>query len=380
MHVTLRIETRTIIRFIATLAAFGFLVFMFFKLSSMLIIFAIAFFLAIALNPPVSKMSSYLPGHSRIAATAIAYVFVLAVLGTLVYVAAPPIINQTSSFVNNFPAYVGSLAEKQNSFSGVIEQYDLQNEIDDVIDQAQQEVSSIASGLGSTFVSGLSSVLNGTITMLTILVLTFLMLIEGPSWVKRFWNLYTHKYKLKRDQRLLAKMYRVVTGYVNGQVVVATIAAASVFVFLFVLSRIFPEVPLGAIVPLTGVAFIATLIPLFGATIATIIITFVLLFNSIPAAIIFLLFFLVYQQIENNVIQPVVQSRTIQLSALGVFSAAIIGIALLGIIGALLAIPIAGCIRVLIVDFLKHKQDYMHHPHHDGKLVTVGAKTTKTKA
>ncbi len=171
-------------------------------------------------------------------------------------------------------------------------------------------------------------------------------------------------------------MYSVVTGFINGQVLVAAIGASSVFVVLFVLTRIFSEVPLGAVVPLAGIAFISALIPMFGATIATIIITIVLLFNSIPAAVVFLIFFLIYQQIENNVIQPVVQSRTVQVSALGVFSAAIIGIVLLGIVGAIIAIPIAGCIRVLLLDFMNHREDYDHRDAHTAKnkTVTVGRK------
>jgi len=357
-NVTLKIETKTILRLLATIGVFGIVVYSVIKLSAFLFIFAISFFLALALNPPVSKLASFLPNHNRILATAIAYIIVLVVLGGLIYIAVPPIVTQTQSFVNNFPSYIESLSGKENSFSGVIERYGLQDQINDTIRQAQAEAGAIAQGVGSSFVSGLTSFVTGFITALTILVLTFLMLIEGPSWVKRLWSLYGNKRQLERDKRLLTSMYRVVTGYVNGQVLVAAIGAASVFVTLFLLSRFFPEVPLGAIMPLTGVAFIAALIPMFGATISAIIITVVLLLNSIPAAIVFLIFFLIYQQIENNVIQPVVQSRTIQLSALSVFSAAILGIALMGIVGAIIAIPIAGCIRVLVLDYFKHKDDY----------------------
>lgn len=374
MNVTLRIETRTIIQFITTLAGFGLLIFAVLKLSEILLLFLVAFFLALALNPPVTRIAGYMPHHSRVVATAIAYVLVLAVLGTLVYVAAPPIVQQTNSFVNNFPEYVGQLSDKDSSFSGVIERYGLQDEINRAIESAKGESGDIAQGVGSSFINGVSSILNGTIATLTILVLTFLMLIEGPSWFERFWRLHSNPRKLKRDQRVLIKMYKVVSGYVNGQVLVAAIGAASVFVVLFVLTRIFPEIPLGAIMPLTGIAFIAALIPMFGATIAAVIITAVLLFNSIPGAIIFLAFFLIYQQIENNVIQPVVQSRTIQISALTVFSAAIIGIVLLGIVGAIIAIPIAGCLRVLLLDYTNHREDYDHHSASNSKVMTVGEK------
>ncbi len=379
MNVTLRVETRTIIRFISVLAIFGLAIFAVWKTAGALTLISISLFLALALNPPVSRMARLLPHNSRIAATALAYVVMLAILGLFAYVAAPPIVQQTNDFVNNFPQYIEDLSNKQGSFSAFLEKYQLQDELDQFIEKAKQESGAVASGIGSSVVSGVSSVLNGTISLITILVLTFLMLIEGPAWVGRMWRLYSDERKLKRDQRLITRMYKVVTGYVNGQVLVAGVNAACAMVVLFILTRIFSEVPLGAVLPLTGIIFIAALIPMFGATIGAIIATTVLLFNNIPAAIIFLIYYILYQQIENNVIQPVVQARTVQLSALGVVTAAIIGITLFGIIGAIIAIPVAGCVRVLIADYIENKSDYVSHHHEQGKLVMVDSAPKKKK-
>lgn len=361
-QVTVHVEVRTVIRLLLALALFGLAVFLLFRLSTILFMFAVSFFLALALTPPVNRLASFLPGHNRVLATGLAYIIVLGILGGFVYIAVPPIVQQTSSFVNNFPSYIESLAGNESSLSSVIERYDLEDEVNNAIQELQGAAGGIAQNLGSTLVSGITSAISGLIILLTILVLTFFMLIEGPSAIERWWKLYHNKRKLARDKRLAKKMYKVVTGYVNGQVLIAAIAAASVFVVLFVLGQFFTDVPLGAVAPLTGIAFICTLIPMFGATIATIIITLVLLLNSIPAAIIFLVFFIIYQQIENNVIQPIVQSHSIQLTALAVLSAAVIGIALAGIVGALLAIPIAGCLRVLLLDFINHRKDYWHEP------------------
>ena len=376
MNVTLRIETRTVIRILAIISLFGLLIFGIMKAASVLLIVAIAFFLALALNPPVTRLARLLPGeNNRIAATAIAYVFVLSILGVLAYVAAPPIINQTNSFVNNLPGYVKSMADKDNAIGRIIEQYQLQDELDQFIDKAKKESGTIAQGVGASFINGVSSVLNGTVTVFTILVLTFLMLIEGPGWIARLWSLYTHKHRLERDKRVLTQMYKVVTGFVNGQVLVAAIGASCALVVLFVLTRIFADVPLSALLPLTGVVFIASLIPMFGATIAATIVVIVLLFNSIPAAIVFLIYFIIYQQIENNVLQPVVQSRTVALSARSVFIAAVVGISMLGIVGAIMAIPIAGCIRVLVLDFIHNKNDYMHSAEAENdRLLKVSSK------
>ncbi|HEX6462628.1 MAG TPA: AI-2E family transporter [Candidatus Saccharimonadales bacterium] len=379
MNVTLRVETRTIVRFITVVAIFGLTIFAVWKTGSALTLIGISLFLALALNPPVSRMARLLPHNSRIGATALAYIVMLTILGLFAYVAAPPIVQQTNDFVNNFPAYIEDLSKKQGSFSQFLEKYQLQDELDEFVTKAKQESGAIAGGIGSSVVSGVSSVLNGTISLITILVLTFLMLIEGPAWVQRMWRLYSDNRKLKRDQRLITRMYKVVTGYVNGQVLVAGVNAACAMVVLFILTRIFSEVPLGAVLPLTGIIFIAALIPMFGATIGAIIATTVLLFNNIPAAIIFLVYYILYQQVENNVIQPVVQARTVQLSALGVVTAAIIGITLFGLIGAIIAIPVAGCVRVLIADYIENKHDYVSHHPEQGKLVAVGPSTKKGK-
>lgn len=359
-QVTVHVEIRTVIRLLLALSLFGLAIFAVLKLTTIIFIFAVSFFLSLALNPPVNRLASFLPGHNRVLASGLAYIIVLGILGLFVYIAVPPVVQQTSSFVNNFPSYIESLSSKESSVSSVITRYDLEDEVSQGITELENAAGGIAQNVGSTVISGLTSAITGLVIVITILVLTFFMLIEGPRALKSWWGLYHNKRKLARDKRLAQKMYKVVTGYVNGQVLIAGIAAASVFVSVFVLGQFFDDVPLGAVAPLTGIAFICTLIPMFGATIATIIITLVLLLNSIPAAIIFLVFFIIYQQIENNVIQPIVQSHSIQLTALAVLSAAIIGIALAGIVGALLAIPIAGCLRVLLLDFIHNRQDYWH--------------------
>jgi predicted PurR-regulated permease PerM len=151
-------------------------------------------------------------------------------------------------------------------------------------------------------------------------------------------------------------MYRVVSAYVNGQVLIAAIAATGALVALLVLAAFF-DVPYSLALPLSGVIFITSMIPMIGATIGTIIVTLVLLFSDISAAFIFMAYFIVYQQIENNLVQPAVQSRSVELTALSVLAAVLVGVYLLGILGALLAIPIAGCIRVLVNDFVEHRHD-----------------------
>jgi len=296
-----------------------------------------------------------LPKHSRIAATALSYLVVVGVIGGFLVLAIPPAVNQTIIFSKQVPGYIDSLNNQQGPVREFLGQYGLEEQLDDAIDNAKAQANDFAKSVGTAFVSGVGSLLNGVITVLTVLVLTFLMLIEGPAWMRRVWALYTDDEKREHHRELTRRMFRVASGYVNGQVIVASIAAMSSLAVLLLLGAIF-DLPFSTALPLAGVVFITSMIPMIGATLGAIIVTIVLLFIDISAALVFLAYFIVYQQIENNVIQPVVQSKTVELTALSVFTAVVLGISLLGIVGGILAIPIAGCIRVLVKDYIEHKE------------------------
>ncbi len=355
MKVTVDVETKTVVRVLTAVGVFVGLIFMVWRLWPALILVLISMILALALNQPISMIANRLPGKNRILATTAAFLVVLAVLGTFIYVAVPPVIDQTTKFVQNLPEYVEDLRERGGPVADLINHYGLQDQVDQLVVGAQQQAGNIAQGVGESVLSGIASFFSGFVTILTILVLTFLMLVEGPRWVERFWNMYTNDGLLERHQRLASKMYRVVSGYVNGQVLVAAIAAAVGLATLLILTSLFP-IPVSAVIPLTGIIFITDLIPLIGATIGAVIIIAVLLFSDPTAALIFLMYFVIYQQIENNFIQPMVQSRTVALSALSVLVALILGITLLGLLGGILAIPLAGCIRVLLTDYMEHRK------------------------
>ncbi len=366
-------ETKTFVRLLLVVSGFVGVVFLVWKLWAALMIIAISLFLALALNPPVSVLSRRLPGQSRILATALAYLVVLSVLGAFIYVALPPVIDQTVKFVNALPQYVQDLSERRGVVSDIINRYGLQEELNQLVSGAQQQAASLAGGIGSSVVNGVSTILGGVVTLITVLVLTFLMLIEGPRWMDRLWNLYSSDERLERHKRLVAKMYKVVSGYVNGQVVVAAIAAVAGLATLLIMTNFF-NVSSEAVIPLAGIIFITDLVPMIGATIGAIIVGLVLLFNDPASVLVFALYFLVYQQIENNFIQPLVQSRTVALSALSVFVAVILGISLLGIVGGIVAIPVAGCIRVVAIDYLQHRKHIAESKPKSGLFAKLVAK------
>lgn len=147
----------------------------------------------------------------------------------------------------------------------------------------------------------------------------------------------------------MRRMYEVVTGYVNGQLLIASIAGVFALIALLITSTIFDAtinpIALALIVALIG------LIPMIGNTVAAVIVVVLCSFVSLPLAITMAIFFLVYQQIENATLQPYIQAKYNELTPLMVFIAAIIGVSIAGFLGALIAIPVAGCLRVYLVEY-----------------------------
>jgi predicted PurR-regulated permease PerM len=144
-------------------------------------------------------------------------------------------------------------------------------------------------------------------------------------------------------------IYRTVGGYVTGNLLISLVAGVLTAAVLRIMGVPF-AIALGLIVA------ILDLIPLAGATIAAILVGGVAFLHSITAGIVVVAFFIVYQQFENHVLQPVVYSRTVQLSPLIVLISVLIGAELAGVLGALGAIPVAGSIQVLFLDWLRHRK------------------------
>ena len=355
MRVKLDIDTKTFVRF--GLVALGFLValLIIYKTRTALTILGVALFFALALNPPVSRLAKRMPGNSRVGATALAYVLVVAFLAGFTFTVIPPVIEQSSKFAETVPGLIDQATAQRDVFDDFVHRYGLEQEVDQAINNAKSQASSVASNLGNLLVGGVGALFSGAATMVIVLVLTFLMLIEGPQWQARIWGLYQDPVRLKEHKALVYRMYKVVTGFVNGQMLVAFIAATATLTTLLILSAVFP-LPANLALPLAALIFLTGLVPMIGATIGAVVVTLVLLLNDFGAAITFLVYFIVYQQIENNFISPTIQSKAVELSALAVLAAILIGVSLFGLLGGLISIPIAGCLRVLTMHYLEHSK------------------------
>ncbi|MDB5167626.1 MAG: conserved rane protein of unknown function [Candidatus Saccharibacteria bacterium] len=357
MKTRIDIDTHVFVRFWLVIVGLGLVALAIYSARVALLILGISLFLALALNIPVSKIARRLPGKSRVGATAISYLVVIVLLGAVIFLVIPPIVQQTAKFAQTVPTIVDHATTQVHALKDFIAKYHLQPQVDQAVKSINQTASSWAGSVGQNVLSGIGSVFSFFTATILILVLTFLMLVEGPSWVKRFWSVYSNEPRMMKHKDVAGRMYGVFTGYVTGQLTVSAIDATTAGLMVFVLSFIFPIIPASLAMPTAAIAFVLSLIPMFGATIGGIIITLLLAFNSVPAAIIYVIYFVIYQQVENNFIAPHIQSKKIDLSALAVLGSVTIGLYVFGIVGGIIAIPIAGVVKILIEEYIDaHKK------------------------
>jgi predicted PurR-regulated permease PerM len=304
----------------------------------------VAVFLALALNPAVEWFQRRGIRRRGLAAT-VTYLLALAVFGGIGFAFIPTLVDQINDFVQALPDYVDDLTAGRGKLGFLQEEYQI---VDKIKEAVQEGGAARVLGLTGTAISITKSVLAIVVGTITIVFLTFFMLLEGPMWMERFYGLLPEQSR-DRWRGVGREIYRTVGGYVTGNLLISLIAGTLTTIVLLAVDVQY-AVALGVIVA------ILDLIPLAGATIAAILIGTVAFLNSITAGIVVIVFFVVYQQVENHFLQPVIYGRTVQLSPLAVLVAVLVGAKLAGILGALGAIPVAGTIQVLILDWQRHRR------------------------
>jgi predicted PurR-regulated permease PerM len=312
--------------------------------QGILIWIGVALFLALALNPAVEGLQRR--GVQR-RGLAVAIVFVGAILGIAALAATiiPTIVTQVNDFVDAVPTYVEDLTAGRGKLGFLEREYQITERVREALSEGG---ATKLLGLSGTALAVTKGVVTAVVATLTIAFLTLFMLLEGPRWVERFYGLLPEE-KQPRWRAIGDQIYRTVGGYVTGNLAISLIAGITSTLVLTAVGVPY-ALALGLLVA------ILDLIPLAGATIAAVAVSTVAFLDSVQSGIIVLVFFIVYQQLENHVLQPVVYGRTVQLSPLAVLIAVLIGAELAGVIGALAAIPVAGAIQVILVDWLAHRR------------------------
>lgn len=350
MKVKIEIDTKTFVRFWLVVIGFTLAGFAIYSASTALIIICSSLFFAIALSLPVNKLAKILPSKSRVLSTALSYVAVVAFLGSFIFLVVPPIIEQTVKFTQTVPDLVDNAAKQYRVVDDVVKRYNLKPEVDKAVSSVKNSTTQFAANMGAAFLSFVGSFLSLMMSGILILVLTFLMLVEGPVWLNRLWGVYSDQDRMLAHKNILNRMYNVVKGYIVGQLSVSAIAGFTSGMVVFLLSLAL-NIPTNLIAPTAAIIFILSLVPMFGGIAGAVLVGLLLALNDWTAAVIFLAFYIVYQQIEANVISPKIQSKKIDLSPLAILIAVTIGLYLFGMAGGIISIPIAGCIKILVEDY-----------------------------
>jgi predicted PurR-regulated permease PerM len=306
----------------------------------------IALFLAVALSPPVNYLNRHMPRGLAIGTVYLALLGVIVALGLLLI---PPIVSQVNKLADNAPRYaqdVQDYVEKNKRLRKLEEDYN-------ITDKLQSEAAKLPNKLGNA--AGLLKdvgfgIVNSVFALVTIFVLTAFMLGSGPGWREAFLELQPLE-RRERFRRILDRMSSAVSSYVIGAFTVSLIDGLAAFIVLTILG-----VPFAA--PLAIVMGVFSLIPLVGATVGAVIVGIVTAFSDFPTdTIVWVVYAIAYQQFENNLIQPQVQKRTVRVHPFVVLVSVLCGSTLLGVLGALVAIPIAASIEILVKEWFRYREE-----------------------
>jgi predicted PurR-regulated permease PerM len=305
----------------------------------------IAIFLAMALNPAVETFERR--GMKRLWAASLVFALALLTLIGIGFLVIPPLVTQVTDFVNAVPDFIDDLTAGRGPLGWLQDEYQI---VDRIREAIEKQGAGGVLGLGAGVVDIVRSVITAVVGAITIIFLTYFMLLEGPRTIAGILSVLPERVR-PRYERVGRDIYRAISGYVTGNLLISLLAGVLSTIVFFAVGSEF-AIALGLLVA------ILDLIPLAGATLAAIIASTVVFIETdwIRCAVV-IIFFIAYQQFENHLVQPLVYGRTVQLSPLAVLCAVLIGAQLAGILGALLAIPVAGSLLAIAREILQYRQE-----------------------
>jgi len=336
------ISTRTVFRW-SIAAALGLLVVTLAVMAAyavrvLLVQVAVAAFIALSLDPAVRWLIRHRLG--RALAVTIIFLLFLVALGIAVWLALPPLISEGTKLVSDFPGYLDNLRQRSPALRNLEERFNLRSQLDDFAANFLDRVRGEALTFGRRFLGALFSALLVT-------VLTIYFMADLPRIRRAIVRLFPSRHRAGVGSAVNVVIDKV-GAYMIGNLVISAIAGVTTFIALSAL-RVPFALPLAFFVALTD------LIPLVGATLGAIVCIIVTLATKElwPATILVTIFFILYQQLENYLIAPRVLRNTVEMPSVAVLLAALLGGSVLGLVGALMAIPIAAAIRVIMTPMMQ---------------------------
>ena len=353
MSRAIEVDTKTFFRFWLVIAVIIIAGMFLWRARTGLIIVFVALFLAVAINPLAKKLDQIDKTHERRTLTVVlAVLLVLGVFGTTLAVAGPMIVSETGKFLTQAPETLQSGFSRFEGINHFGQLIGIENFSGQIVETVKGFTSSLLTDASGIVMSSVSAIASLVTSVILTIVLTILFLTQGPGLLERFWKRVErhHSESGKVLERIVTKIADVIAKYVTGQVIVAVIDGCVVGVTVFIMSLIF-GFSSGLAIPMALISMVFILVPMFGAIIACAIISILLFFQTPVAGVSFLVFYVIYQQIENNIIAPKIQGSTLNLPTLVILVAMTIGMYMFGLLGVIISIPIAGVIKVLVDEY-----------------------------
>ncbi len=341
-------SSRIIVRTVLIVVAVAMSLYVIYLLRRPLSWLVIAAFIAVAVSGPVNVLSRRMKRGFAIAIVYIALLLIPIGIGAALL---PGIVGQAEDLAGNAPAYakdVTTFVNDNPTLSDLNDKYDITKKLQDEADKLPEKIPDAAGALSDIGIGVVNSVFAGV----TIFILSIFMVGGGRRWIEGFLATRNPDHA-ERMKRTLDDIGAAVGNYVGGALVQATVAAVTAFIVLRILG-----VPFAA--PLALVIFFFDLIPVVGATLGAVLVAIVTLFVNFPVAlIVWVIYSIAYQQIENYIIQPQIQKRAVQVDAFVVLVAVLFGSTLFGIMGAILAIPAAASLQIAVREWRTYRREIL---------------------
>jgi len=342
-------STKTIARVFLTVVGLAVGLYVLYLVRSVVGLILIGIFLAVALGPGVDFIhhNAKIPRGPAILLVFVTLFFAIFLVGLLV---VPPVVDQVKQLADDIPSYIDDL-RTNDTIREYDDKYDITQKLREQASSLPSRLADAAGALRAVTVGVFSAALQ----LVTVLTVTFFLLLDGGR-IMRWLQAQMSPQRRQRFERVTSDVYKSTAGYVAGALTIASICGITTYIVLSILGVPF-AVPLSVLM-----AFLA-LIPLVGASIGGAIVALVTLFNDFPTdTIVWVVFLVVYQQLENNLLQPQVYKRTVDLHPLVVILGILIGSSLLGVLGALLAIPIAAALQIAVRDWWAFRKGTIELP------------------
>ncbi len=337
------VSWRLIVKIVLVAAATLLGLYLIYQVRSVIGLLLIAVFFALAIAPAVNWL------HNRKVPRALAILLVYLSIGAAIFgiglLLVPPVVNGVDNLSEDLPGYIDDL-RNNDQFRKYDDRYDITDKLQDQVDQLPSKLDDAASTLQDVTVG----VFSRFVELFAILVITFFFLMEGPRMLE-FGFAQMPKARERRLRKIAKDVSEAISGYVFGNFVISVFAGLVTYATLRILGIPFA-------VPLAFLYAFLDLIPLVGATIGGILVGIVVAFFDFPGdLIVWAIVVIAYQQIENYLIQPYVYGKAVRVHPLIVIVAILIGASLLGILGALVAIPIAAAIQSVVIDWWTFREE-----------------------